>query len=91
MEESSNVLTGIDDKTDAESKTQLFDARYKEFLNNSGGHGASLLLNPSQHNVNMQPRPALITLKDLNLTLSSVNSDNDWDMVHSENLNLGGW
>ena len=30
-----NLLTCIDGKTDADSITQLFDARYKDFLNNS--------------------------------------------------------
>ena len=85
-----NVLTCIDGKTDTESITQLFDARYKEFLSYSDDHEGSSMSNPSQHSSNMQHGSPVISLKDLNLAINSVNSGSGWDMVHSENLKLGG-
>ena len=85
-----NVLTCIDGKTDSESITQLFDARYKEFLNYSDGPEGSSMSIPSQHSSNMQHGSPVIFLKDLNLAINSVNSGSGWDMVRSENLKLGG-
>ena len=62
-----NVIICIDGKTDSESITQLFDARYKEFLNCSDGHGGSSISNPSQHSSNMQHGIPAMSLRDLDL------------------------